>query len=288
MANTSATPATWLAVLGIVGIYFLALTLALHPYGPREPISLRGHRQLLRLYGPRDGQPVIVSSGDGGWIHLGPHVADILAARGFFVVGFDTRAYLASFTTAARTLGTEDVPGDYLVLAQFVAAKSGRKPILIGVSEGAGLSVLAATNPRVQAAIAGVVGLGLPDVNELGWRLRDASIYLTHRTPDEPTFNTTAIVNHVSPVPLALLHSTGDEFVPLDEIRRIYNIAGRPKRLWLIDASDHRFDGRMAEFDERLTEAIAWIMQQRGEPVGREKRVPETDSGTRASASVKN
>ncbi len=197
-----------------------------------------------------------------------------LPPTSLFVAGFDTRAYLASFTTAARTLRIEDEPGDYLVLAQFFAAKSGRKPILIGVSEGAGLSVLAATNPRVQAAIAGVVGLGLPDVNELGWRLRDASIYLTHRTPDEPTFNTTAIVNHVSPVPLALLHSTGDEFVPLDEIRRIYDIAGRPKRLWLIDASDHRFDGRMAEFDERLTEAIAWIMQQRGGPVGRERARP--------------
>ena len=46
-------------------------------------------------------------------------------------------------------------------------------------------------------------------------------------------------------------------------------------------------DGRMAEFDERLTEAIAWIMQQRGGH-RREKRVPEIDPGTRASASVKN
>ena len=44
----------------------------------------------------------------------------------------------------------------------------------------------------------------------------------------------------------------------------------------------------MAEFDERLTDAIAWIMQQRGGPIGREKRVPETDSGTRVSASMKN
>jgi type IV secretory pathway VirJ component len=28
-----------------------------------------------------------VSSGDGGWIHLAPHVAEVLAAKGFFVVG---------------------------------------------------------------------------------------------------------------------------------------------------------------------------------------------------------
>ena len=47
-------------------------------------VTLRGHPQRLRLYGPRSGDPVIVSSGNGGWIHLGPHVADVLAARGFF------------------------------------------------------------------------------------------------------------------------------------------------------------------------------------------------------------
>ena len=53
------------------------------------------------------------------------------------------------------------------------------KPILIGVSEGAGLSVLAATDAQTKALIGGVIGLGLPDMNELGWRLKD-SIYLCH------------------------------------------------------------------------------------------------------------
>lgn len=39
---------------------------------------------------------------------------------------------------------------------------------LIGVSEGAGLSVLAATDPETKALVSGVIGLGLPDLNELG------------------------------------------------------------------------------------------------------------------------
>ena len=54
-------------------------------------------------YGARGGSPVIVSSGDGGWIHLGPHVAEMLAAQGFFVVGFDVKGYLDSFTSGHRT-----------------------------------------------------------------------------------------------------------------------------------------------------------------------------------------
>src|SRR5206468_10386589 len=108
-----------------------------------ERLSIRGHEQLLQLYGPPTGDPVLVSSGDGGWMHLGPHVAELLAARGFFVVGFDTKAYLAGFTSEAATLRMADEPADYKTLAAFAAAASGRRPLLIGVSEGAGLSVLA-------------------------------------------------------------------------------------------------------------------------------------------------
>jgi alpha-beta hydrolase superfamily lysophospholipase len=129
---------------------------------------------------------VIVASGDGGWVHLGPHVADFLATKGFYVVGLDARAYLASFTSANATLGAENVAGDFRTLAAFAAGGRPKKPILIGVSEGAGLSVLAATDPQTKAAIGGVVGLGLPDLNELAWRWRDALIYVTHRVPNEP------------------------------------------------------------------------------------------------------
>jgi hypothetical protein len=73
-------------------------------------LPIRGHDQVLRLYGPPNGFPVIVSSGDGGWIHLGPHVAEMLAARGFFVVGFDVRAYLTSFTNDTQVLRPSDEP----------------------------------------------------------------------------------------------------------------------------------------------------------------------------------
>jgi hypothetical protein len=47
----------------------------------RETIDLRGRDQVLHLYGARGGTPVIVSSGDGGWIHLGPHVAEVLSVH---------------------------------------------------------------------------------------------------------------------------------------------------------------------------------------------------------------
>lgn len=245
-------PRVWVAVVG-----FLWCTAA--QAQSTDTITIRGKSQSLRLYGHRGSPPVIVSSGDGGWIHLGPHVAETLARQGFFVVGVDVRAYLESFTSGSTTLRPEDEPRDYAALAAYAAKGSSQKPILIGVSEGAGLSVLAATDPSTKRIIAGVIGLGLPNLNELGWRWKDALIYVTHGVPKEPTFSTQAIVERLAPTPLAAIHSTRDEFVPLTEARRVIDSAREPKRLWVVKASDHRFSDNLAEFDQRLLDAIDWV-----------------------------
>jgi alpha-beta hydrolase superfamily lysophospholipase len=160
------------------------------------------------------------------------------------------------------TVRPQDEPGDYKLLADFAAAGTRLRPILVGVSEGAGLSALAATDPATRSAIAGVVGLGLPDINELGWRWKDALIYMTHGIPNEPTFSAAALVSKVAPAPLAAIHSTRDEFVPLSEIQRVLPAAREPKKLWIVNAGDHRFSDNLAEFDRRLLEALGWVVQQ--------------------------
>jgi alpha-beta hydrolase superfamily lysophospholipase len=225
-------------------------------------IAIRGHQVPVRLYGtPGHDAPIVLSSGDGGWVHLAPHVAEFLAGKGFYVVGLDAKDYLETFTLGTAGVRVQDEPGDYRVLAEFAARGSSVKPILIGVSEGAGLSVLAATDPETKQKILGVIGLGLPDMNELGWHWKDAIIYVTHTVPNEPLFSTAAVVGKVAPLPLAAIHSTHDEFVSLDEIKRIFAAAKEPKKLWIVNASNHRFSDNLPEFDRRLMEALGWVGQ---------------------------
>ncbi len=185
----------------------------------------------------------------------------MLSSKGFFIVGVDSKAYLESFTSGKSVLRVEDEPADYRLLAEYAARGSTKKPILIGVSEGAGLSLLAATDPGTKLVVAGVIGLGLPDMNELGWRWKDALIYVTHGAPDEPMFSTAAIAGKVSPLPLAAIHSTHDEFVSLDELNAVFSAAREPKKLWIVNASNHRFSDNLADFDARLLEAIEWLRQ---------------------------
>jgi alpha-beta hydrolase superfamily lysophospholipase len=228
-----------------------------------DRLVIRGCSQTLHLYGEPGGPVAIVSSGDGGWVHLGPEVASFLAHQGYFVVGFDAKAYLAGFTSRAGPLSPQDVQRDYALLVDYAARVGRGQPLLVGVSEGAGLSVLASTAPSVKAAVAGVVALGLPDRNELGWRLRDSVIYFSKKTPREPTFSAQALVGELAPLPFAALHATHDEFAPVNEIVAILHQARAPKRLFLIEADNHRFGGNQQELWRRLDEAIAWIRSTR-------------------------
>lgn len=238
------------------------LATALAPGAWAEPtavVTVRGKPQKVHLYGPREGAPVVVTSGDGGWIHLGPVAAEFLGAQGYSVVGVDCKAYLASFTEGKKTLSPQDVPADFLVFLDYARQGRPAKALLVGVSLGAGLAVLAASDPAIQAALEGVLALGLPNVNELGWRFRDSLIYLTHKVPNEPTFAAADYVPRLGRVPLAAIHSTHDEFVPLQEVKALMALPGGPKRLWVIEAENHRFSDRKEELDRRILEAIEWM-----------------------------
>jgi type IV secretory pathway VirJ component len=81
-----------LAVLSVAGLAVITWA------QQTQTVSLRGREQTLHIYGSTAADPVIVTSGDGGWIHLAPHIAGFLSRHGFYVVGFDAKAYLESFT----------------------------------------------------------------------------------------------------------------------------------------------------------------------------------------------
>jgi hypothetical protein len=190
------------------------------------------------------------------------HVAEALASKAHFVVGFNSKTYLESFTTKQSALDPQDVPGDFQLLVDYSKRMNGADPILVGISEGAGLSVLAAADPKVKLKIRGVLALGLPDQNELGWRWQDSIIWITKKASNEPSFMVEDIISRVCPVPLAEIHSTHDEFVSLDLARKILTLAGEPKRMWVIEAANHRFSDNRIELDLRMTEALEWIKTQ--------------------------
>jgi hypothetical protein len=242
---------------------FLMLMLACTTFAAdHDTIVIRGRAQELHLIGQRGGAPIILSSGDLGWAGLVVHVGEYLAGQGYYVIGLNARAYLASYTGKDSQLSPKDVPADYSRLVEYARQGSAVKPILAGISEGAGLSVLAASKPEVKPRIQGVLGLGLPDQNELGWKWQDFTIWVTKKSPHEPGFMVEDIISGVSPLPLAEIHSTHDEFLPLEKAKAIVSLAGNPKKMWIVEASNHRFSDNRSELDRCILEALNWIHGQ--------------------------
>jgi dienelactone hydrolase len=225
--------------------------------------NLRGKSQLLHLYGDKGNPTVVLCSGDLGWAGFVVHVAEFLNGRGYAVVGLNSKEYLTSFTTKNSALKEADVIADFKTLIAYAQQGNSHPVVLAGISEGAGLSVLAATLPEAKSKIQGVVALGLPDQIELGWKWTDFTIWFTKKNPDEPSFLVSNVIGNVAPVPLAEIHSTQDEFLPLEQARKMMGKARQPSKMWVIEASNHRFSNNRDELDKRLLEALNWIKDPR-------------------------
>ena len=232
--------------------------------GPRKVIfPIRGVAQTLYVFSAdnrkADPPAVIVVSGDGGWHGFIIEIAQYLADHGYTVVGVDAKSYLESLCKP-RALEPGQVTGDFGVIANFAKAQGGAKTIvLVGWSEGAGLAVLAGLDPATRTDLHGVVAIGLPELNELAWHWSDSVIYVTKKVPDEPTFNSKDYVGKLSPVPLMVIQSTQDDFVPLETARSIFARAGEPKQITFIDAGNHRFEGQRPAFWQALDRSFAWF-----------------------------
>jgi len=71
------------------------------------------------------------------------------------------------------------------------------------------------------------------------------------------------VIGRLAPLPVVAIHSTRDEFVSAEEVKRVMERASPPKQLWFVEASNHRFIDNTAELNRKLLQAMAWMKEQR-------------------------
>jgi hypothetical protein len=67
------------------------------------------------------------------------------------------------------------------------------------------------------------------------------------------------VIASIAPKPLWMLQSTKDEYVRASDYQRFDATARDPKRLVLIEASNHRFTDRIPDLQRELSAGLAWI-----------------------------
>ena len=226
-------------------------------------VTLDGKVQTLTAYRvPNATQTIILSSGDMGWSGFVVDLAEFLSGRQIGVLGLNSKVYLESFTSGSSYVQPARVPAHFETLAGAAARALGvaTPPVLVGISEGAGLSVMASVDPARQPLFGGVVVLGLPASTELGWRgWRDWTTWITKQNPAEPMAESMGYMGRIAPLPFVSIQSIHDEFVPLDTAKALFAAAKDPKQLHLIDASNHRFSDKRDEVHARVLDMLRWI-----------------------------
>ena len=122
----------------------------------------------------------------------------------------------------------------------------GTPVILIGQSRGAGLTVVAASQPEVSRRVAGVVLMGLT--------ASEANV--------RPTAAPFTLLDRIGR-PLVLLQSTLDRHVPAAEARRLFGADVPGRRLVAVEARGHTFVGNRDELFRQVEAAIEWIVGHR-------------------------
>ena len=226
-------------------------------------VSVRGRTLTMAIYRPsaRPAGTVLMGSGDVGWVGLAVSLAEELATQGYLVAGLNTRQYLSSFTSAKSHLQPADLQTDFRTIRDALAIQGLliHPVILSGMSEGAALSVLAASDAANHGWIDGVITMGLPPTAELAWRWTDITAWISRRDADEPSFSPGDVIGGVAPVPLWMIQSRKDEYVSREAYERLFARAGEPKQLTIIDASNHRFTDKRAELSSAYASGLTWI-----------------------------
>ncbi len=245
------------------GACFVALALPTLASGDTRHVVLSSQTVSVRVQtapGTSPSAAVVVASGIDGWRGLASDVGERLSTDGYAVIGLDTRSYLIEATRRSGALSPAAVAEDYLAVLRRVHEwfPDLQRVFLLGVSEGAGLALVAAADPRVGLQLAGVVGLETPGTVSLRSPYWTWTSWITHKDEDSVPIAAVDYVAAVAPVPVAFIYGTHDMAGSTETAQTIFDRGGEPRRLAVIETERVLFDDAREQLFDTIHDCLAW------------------------------
>jgi len=216
---------------------------------------------------PTDPRPaatlVLFATGDAGWMGASGQIFEHLAEQGYYVAGFDSRTVIAHNRATGERMGIPDAGAT--LEAMFAHAKRAlglpetTPEIVVGDSRGATLVVFAAAETHLRSHVAGGVAIALtreadylrapPPVG------RDSAI----EVDEKGRIQIYPVLKRLDAIPIAVIQSTHDRYVPAAESRRLMGPDTPMLRLYEVKARNHGFDGGRDQLLADLDDALKWI-----------------------------
>ena len=229
--------------------------------------SRRLHVTYVKPVTPRHTKYLIVfTTGDGGWHGVSNEVLEHLAAQGYRIAGLSAPEVLRPLKRARRKMSAQEAAellgAAFTRLREDFAVAASARLIVVGFSRGATFVAFTAVHPDLQADLAGAIAIGLT---------RQAD-YIASIAPSasgsrvQPDKRRRGLIYPAlklyAHVPVAVIQSTGDRYVSAAESRDLLGPDTATRRLYTVQARNHRFGGGREQLIEDLDAALRWIEQR--------------------------
>lgn len=256
-----------------------------HPPGLRSPyrpveytrdIVLYDHPLEVHLARPAQMQPdtplLLYATGDGGWRGNDLDTFHRMIRWGYPVAGFGTPSYLSHLGFVSGSTTPARLARDYQKLVEFakeaLSLPESTRTILVGVSRGAGLAVVAAGREELHAELAGVLVVALTKEEEYvrHYRVRRGKSPSDMPTRELVVFQTYEYLDRLRMLPLAVIQSTHDDYLAADAARQLFGPDTEWRKFYAIDARNHAFAGAREAMYDQMAGSLAWICKTQPAP----------------------
>jgi hypothetical protein len=232
-----------------------------------EEITLTGFKLHVTCVKPlRPRTPVYLvfyATGDAGWMGTASVIVQHIADQGFYVAAYDAREMVKAAKKKGELVKIPDVAADVDTLIVKTRAAMGlpeSTPVIVtGFSRGANFVVFTGGVKSLQHHVAGAVAMALTretDYLDAGDpALRPAAV----KVDEKGRIQTYPAIDLFGSIPIAVIQSNGDSYVPGEEARRLFGPDTPTRRLYQVKASNHGFSGGKDELLRDLDEALTWI-----------------------------
>jgi pimeloyl-ACP methyl ester carboxylesterase len=207
---------------------------------------------------------VVFATGDGGWRGVDVSIFHKLAAWGYPAVGFSSPEYVKYLPGENETTTPFQLAVDYAAIVDKAQAALGLPEttpvVIVGVSRGAGLAVVAAGQRALRDRLAGVIAIALTREEEhVRWFRRGSGTPKGERV--RVMLDLYEYLPQLGPVPISVIQSTRDSYLPAEEARELFGEDTDRRRLHAIVARNHSFSGATETLYETVQRSLEWLDQ---------------------------
>jgi len=212
------------------------------------------------------GYVVVFATGDGGWRSVSLDVFDHLAALGYLCAGVNSPDAVKPVKRAGEKVSTaraaERVKAAFSQAKHKLGVADSTPIIVVGFSRGATLVAFSALHPNLRDQLGGAIALAL--TREADYlRAPPAERAPDIQVDDKGRIQIYPAMKFLGSVPVAVIQSTKDPYVPSAESRQLLGPDTPTLRLYEVESSGHRFGGARDQMIADVDDALKWIEQSR-------------------------